>query len=102
MKHPQKDGFTAAADKEYHELQEKNTFKVVDRPKDVQVIPLLVMWTFVYKYDTEGYLTKYKSRIVARGDLQRNGLHDTYAGKNVQSNDVHCGILWTRSGAMGH
>ncbi|OXV09936.1 hypothetical protein Egran_02301 [Elaphomyces granulatus] len=27
MKHPQKDGFTAAADKEYHELQEKNTFK---------------------------------------------------------------------------
>ena len=37
------------------------------------------MWTFVYKYDTEGYLTKYKSRIVARGDLQRNGLQDTYA-----------------------
>jgi Reverse transcriptase (RNA-dependent DNA polymerase) len=37
------------------------------------------MWTFIYKFDTEGYLTKYKSRIVARGDLQRNGLQDTYA-----------------------
>jgi hypothetical protein len=37
------------------------------------------MWAFVYKYDTEEHLTKYKSRIVARGDLQRNGIQDTYA-----------------------
>jgi reverse transcriptase-like protein len=59
----------------------KTPFKVVDRPKEVQVIHL--MWTFVYKYDTEGYLTKYKSRVVARGDLQQNGLQDTYLHRDT-------------------
>jgi transposase InsO family protein len=77
MKHTHKEGFMTAAVKEYNELCEKKTFKEVDRPTDAQIIPL--MWTFVYKFDTEGYLTKYKARICARGDLQRNGLQDTYA-----------------------
>jgi hypothetical protein len=67
----------SAAVKEYRELCEKKTFRAVDRPKDGQIIPL--MWIFVYKFDTEGYLTKHKARICARGDLQRNGLQDTYA-----------------------
>jgi hypothetical protein len=57
----------SAAVKEYRELCEKMTFRAVDRPKGGQIIPL--MWTFVYKFDTEGYLTKYKARICARGDL---------------------------------
>ena len=32
-----------------------------------------------YKFDTDGFLTKYKSRLCVRGDLQRLTLHDTYA-----------------------
>jgi Reverse transcriptase (RNA-dependent DNA polymerase) len=37
------------------------------------------MWTFVYKFDTDRYLVKYKARICVRGDLQKFGLEDTYA-----------------------
>jgi hypothetical protein len=31
------------------------------------IIPL--MWVFSYKLDEDGYLDKYKARLVARGDL---------------------------------
>ena len=37
------------------------------------------MWVFTYKFDTNGYLIKYKARICVRGDLQKFGLQDTYA-----------------------
>ena len=36
------------------------------------------MWVFTYKFDQDGYLTKYKARLVARRDLQYT-LEDTYA-----------------------
>jgi hypothetical protein len=41
------------------------------------VLPLL--WVFTYKFDTDGYLLKYKARICIRGDLQPQSMHDTYA-----------------------
>ena len=36
------------------------------------------MWVFKYKFDSEGYLLKYKARICVRGDLQATA-EDTYA-----------------------
>jgi hypothetical protein len=36
------------------------------------------MWVFTYKFNKDGYLTKYKARCVARGDLQLP-YRDTYA-----------------------
>src|SRR5580692_1313199 len=36
------------------------------------------MWTFVYKFDENGFLDKFKTRLVARGDLQSTE-EDTYA-----------------------
>jgi hypothetical protein len=42
-----------------------------------QVLPL--MWVFTYKFDTKGYLSKYKARLVVRGDLQVLTAGDTYA-----------------------
>jgi hypothetical protein len=36
------------------------------------------MWTFLYKFDENGYLSKFKARLVARGDLQYTE-EDTYA-----------------------
>ena len=39
---------------------------------------LPAMWIFKYKFDEEGYLTKYKARLVARGDFQKTD-QDTYA-----------------------
>ena len=38
-----------------------------------------VMWVYVYKVDTEGYLLKCKSRLVVRGDQQAKSVEDTYA-----------------------
>ncbi len=52
---------------------------MVDRPKNGnhQIIPL--KWVFIYKTDTDDYLTKYKVRIVVRSDLQAYDLQDVYA-----------------------
>ncbi len=35
------------------------------------------MWVFTYKFDQDGYLTKHKAWLVARGDLQYTA-EDTY------------------------
>jgi len=39
--HPQKEGFLDAANREISELQGKETFKYVERPKGTQIVPLL-------------------------------------------------------------
>lgn len=36
------------------------------------------MWVFTYKFDENGYLYKFKARLVVRGDLQQH-YGDTYA-----------------------
>jgi hypothetical protein len=40
------------------------------------VIP--TCWVFTYKFDEEGYLLKYKARLVVRGDLQPKQDEETY------------------------
>ena len=44
--------------------------------RKADLLPLI--WVFKYKVDLDGYLTKYKSRLIARGDLQIT-TKDTYA-----------------------
>ncbi|KAJ6061516.1 uncharacterized protein N7446_005636 [Penicillium canescens] len=70
MNHPFQQGFLAAMRREIDSLTEKETYKVVDRPKDrgKQVLPLL--WVFSYKLDQDGFLVKFKARICVRGDLE--------------------------------
>ncbi|KAJ5369326.1 uncharacterized protein N7496_009086 [Penicillium cataractarum] len=70
MKHPMAEGFLAACAKEIRSLQEKSTFTVINRPRDVskQILPL--RWVFAYKFDQDGYLQKLKARICVRGDLE--------------------------------
>ncbi len=41
------------------------------------ILPL--MWVFTYKLDEDGYLLKFKARLVVRGDLQVSQFKDTYA-----------------------
>ena len=43
---------------------------------DISLLPL--MWIFKYKIDSDRYITKYKSRLIVRGDLQ-SIKEDTYA-----------------------
>jgi hypothetical protein len=37
------------------------------------------MWVFTYKFDTDGFLVKFKARLVVRGDLQPASDKDNYA-----------------------
>ena len=82
LKHPYKEEFLQAAEKEYRGLELKGTFEYITK-NDPQVQnsnqkPLPLMWTFVYKFDENGFLNKFKVRLVAHGDLQSTE-EDTYA-----------------------
>ena len=58
----------AAVTKEYTDLEDRGTFKVVDETPSIKTVP--ITWVFTYKTDTNGYLTKFKARLCVRGDLQ--------------------------------
>jgi hypothetical protein len=79
IKHPIAEGFLAACAKEIRTLQEKSTFTVTNRPKDIskQILPL--RWVFTYKFDQDGYLLKLKARICMRGDLETISSEDKRA-----------------------
>ena len=73
-------GFLHACRKELETIKRKNTYverhlSEIDVSK-IEILPLT--WVFKYKFDNEGFLTKYKARICARGDLQTTS-EDTYA-----------------------
>ena len=67
QRHPYRDGFLAAMETEYRALERHQTFSLVPNSVGRKLLPL--MWTFVYKFDTDGYLIKFKARLCARGDL---------------------------------
>jgi hypothetical protein len=75
--HSHATGFYEGARKEYTDLFKRETFQVVDIPEGKQIIP--VKWVFDYKFDSDGYLIKYKARLVVRGDLQIMLYEDTRA-----------------------
>ncbi len=80
LAHSHKDSFMAAAIKEYSALKARDTFIEVQSSDHTDEEPLPLMWVFTYKFDNNGYLEKYKARLVARGDLQRNSIfQETYA-----------------------
>ncbi|KAI0992677.1 hypothetical protein K3495_g15508, partial [Podosphaera aphanis] len=71
--------FQRAAEREYETLQQKETWVYVpenELPQNVDLIPLI--WIFSYKFDSDGFLTKFKARLCARGDLQTSE-EETYA-----------------------
>jgi hypothetical protein len=76
-KHPERIGFKRATGAEIKSLENKQTFVLVDYPKDKQVLPL--KWVLTYKFDNAGYLIGYKARICVRGDLQNHTTDDIYA-----------------------
>ena len=71
--------FRDAAQKEYRQIWEKGCFAKTTQTAesaDAEVLPL--MWVFDYKFDEDGYLYRFKARLVIRGDLQQP-YGDTYA-----------------------
>jgi len=75
--HPFREGFRAAIIKEYHNLRRRNTFKPAPKTSKIATLPLI--WIFTYKFDTDGYLLKFKARLCVRGDLQPLTYQDNYA-----------------------
>ena len=77
LKHDHRAGFLAAVELEYSDLQKQGTFMAVPAAEASEfVIP--TRWVFTYKFDKEGYLLKYKARLVVRGDLQPKQDEETY------------------------
>jgi len=72
LNHPLRDHFRAAAHREIRALIAKHTWDEVEPPKGARTIP--TKWTFNYKPDADGFITKFKARLVVRGDLQQ-GVH---------------------------
>jgi len=97
QKHPYKSEFTEAAKKEFKTLKSMETFTQVDRSANQQTLPLL--WVFTYKFDTDGYLTKFKARI-CQGLERRTILLPIYVKdklKREEEEEVRKLSLYTRS-----
>jgi hypothetical protein len=78
-RHPLGVHFKADAIQELQNLESRDCWRVVPRTENTPpLIPL--KWVFTYKPDSDGYLTRCRSRIVVRGDLQEeSSVISTYA-----------------------
>ena len=87
LNHPFSQYFTIACGMEYTKIEERETFEIVDMPYGHFILP--VMWVFEYKFDDDGYLLKFKSRLVARGDKMppsdKRTRSDTLAARSARA-----------------
>ena len=67
--------------KEYTDLKNRGTFKVVDETTFIKTVPII--WVFIYKIDTNRYLIKFKAQLYIRGNLQELIYKNTYAATLV-------------------
>jgi hypothetical protein len=60
-------------------IEKNNTWELVDRPKDREVIG--VKWVYKTKLNSDGSIQKYKARLLAKGFKQKLGIdyYETYA-----------------------
>ncbi len=75
LRHRFSQEFQVAAQKEFSELEKRGTFSWVEKADQPRIS---LTWVFKYKFDTDGYLKKFKTRLCVRGDLQSTD-QDTYA-----------------------
>jgi hypothetical protein len=59
-------------DEEMRSLLENGTWELVERPEGVKPIPM--KWVYKVKRDAQGKVERYKSRLVAKGFLQKQGV----------------------------
>ena len=69
----------AAMDAEYAAFIQRETWTLVPRPLDANVISC--KWVYSLKYNPDGSIARYKARLVARGFSQAYGLdyHETFS-----------------------
>jgi hypothetical protein len=78
LRHSHAEKFLKAAQMKYDVIETKKPWKIVDRRDDYKLISL--KWIFIYKFDSNDFFFKYKTRIVIRDDLQKiNNAQNVYA-----------------------
>jgi hypothetical protein len=69
LRHSHAEKFLKVAQMKYDAIETKRIWKIVDKRDDYKLISL--KWVFIYKFDSDDFLSKYKARIVIRDDLQK-------------------------------
>jgi hypothetical protein len=78
LRHSHAEEFIKVAQMKYDVIETKKMWKIVDKRDDYKLISL--KWIFIYKFDSNDFLFKYKARIVIRDDLQKiNNAQNVYA-----------------------
>ncbi len=80
LRHFHDEEFRKAAQMKFDAINSRDTWKIMNKSSisDHQKI-ISLKWIFIYKNDSNDYLTKYKARIVMRNDLQNADSQDVYA-----------------------
>ena len=78
LDHSFKDEFLTAVKKKYTNLEHQNTFCHVSHSTVSSTKTLSLKWVFIYKFDENDYLIKFKARICVHEDLQNLTKLDTY------------------------
>jgi hypothetical protein len=61
----------------YDVIKTKKTWKIIDKWNDYKLI--LLKWIFIYKFNLDDFLFKYKACIIIRDDLQKkNNIQNLY------------------------
>ena len=78
LRHPYKEYWLLAEETEIASLGRNGTFEEVERPSD-GTKPTPVKWVYKYKTDMDGFIVRYKARLVVRGDMVQGDDSDLYA-----------------------
>ena len=80
LRHSHAEDLRKTTEFDYETFMRMKTFIIVSKTSHQKLISL--MWVFIYIFDSDDYLHKYKTRLVIRNDL-----------KEVSANDVYAAIL---------
>jgi len=69
LKHPYSTKYKQAMLKEFNSLIDRETFKYKEHLNNEKLVPL--MWVYANKFDKDKFLTNFKAKLVARGDLYK-------------------------------
>ena len=72
LESPDKSKWKKALDCEYESLVEYNTWDLVEPPKGQNIVDS--KWVFKVKYNADGSIERYKTRLVAKGFTQKAGI----------------------------
>jgi hypothetical protein len=68
LRHSHDEKFRKAAQMKYDAIDDRDTWEIVNKSENQKIISL--KWVFIYKNDSDDYLTKYKTRIMMRDDCK--------------------------------